>query len=1329
VGANDVDLYKVALTSPGQITLALAPISGGTTFSPVIRLFDSTGVELAVQTGSPSAYPTLTSASTLAAGTYYIGISSQANTLYNIVDGSGAAAGGSTGDYQLTASLSNPDPNGIVTGAVPVDLTQPDILDPDLNVPANYFLGAIGSDPNPVDPTLPRIQIGATDVDMFKVVAPDTGVLTANIHSQDTYGASGIDSFLLVYDQSYHRISYNDDKSQYNTDSYLQVNVTAGQTYYVAVCTYGTAVNAQGSVALDPTTPYGRHSTTGETGNYDLYLSFNNGDTNGTVFSAVDFQQQAVNNAVSGVIGSDSGHRLLSYATNGGNKDVDFYSYSPTQDGLLEIAATSPDHSMMPSVTLWQYDATAQTVNKVGDATSATAALDYPVTAGQTYYVSVTGAGNQGFNWFAVASGSGGQTGNYQLRIVDGPASDAQAINNNSIQNGTPTPLTLDQPVLGNIGMDGPLIVGPTDVDMYSYTPALDQTVTILADASRSGSADTFVRLFDGSGNELAYNDNMSASSSSSQITYALQAGQTYYIGVNGASAHARDYNPLTGAGAAAGSTGAYTLLISAAGGSQNDTTPPTSSVDALPAYSTASFTVHWTGNDNPGGSGLANYDVYVSDNGGAYTLWQDHATATIAAYSGQDGHTYAFYSVARDVAGNLESAPASAQATTLVDAVAPTSHVLPITANLLDAQVSISWTGSDNAGGSGIASYDIYVSVNGGPYTAWLMGTTQTSGTYTPSAPSGTFDFYSRAHDVAGNIEAAPSAAQATVTLQRFDHTLTRSAPRWTFHDADGTAVTVTLAGPGNIDLVRGVDAAAAGNLLEVIAGQTTAASSIIITTAGGATAGTTLGSLDVTGSLGGLVAATTDLTGSATINAALGRMTLRDVVSGSTISIGLTPGSTPAALIDSTKPVLTFGQVQDLTLDSASPILSLRCIDWLDSTGAAADSITAPALTTLVVTGHPAVAATSTAAIAGDFQADLVLSDAIPSALPTIGKAVIAGNVADSNWDIDGRIGTVMVMGNTNGWTLHSASDQLAGVAYISAASMSNSDLTVNGTLSRLSAANVTSGSISANTLGTLTTRGDFGADVMLAGASGLPAGVTVNSLGAAILGGRLTGGAWSITGPAGKISAKSAAAWSAQLLGSSGTLAALLLTDRTATSSPTISATAIRTASVLGSLSNADITLSQGVDPRKQALGLLRVGGAFDNSQVNSSGNIGVISLRTMTSSRIFAGVNASAVPAGLPTAAGQFDASSISQLPTIASVQILGPVPVRGVTAAPSLVNSSIAAGKITAVTLLGAIADQDDAGGNNPTPFGFATWQAITSYRGPAASGDFMIEVV
>jgi hypothetical protein len=83
---------------------------------------------------------------------------------------------------------------------------------------------------------------------------------------------------------------------------------------------------------------------------------------------------------------------------------------------------------------------------------------------------------------------------------------------------------------------------------------------------------------------------------------------------------------------------------------------------------------VNWSGTDDAGGSGVRSYDIYVSDNGGAYTLWQSDTSATSASYTGTIGDTYSFYSVATDNVGNVEATPTSAEASTTVTQTATTN-------------------------------------------------------------------------------------------------------------------------------------------------------------------------------------------------------------------------------------------------------------------------------------------------------------------------------------------------------------------------------------------------------------------------------------------------------------------------------------------------------------------------------------------------------------------------------------------------------------------------------------------------------------------------------
>ena len=99
------------------------------------------------------------------------------------------------------------------------------------------------------------------------------------------------------------------------------------------------------------------------------------------------------------------------------------------------------------------------------------------------------------------------------------------------------------------------------------------------------------------------------------------------------------------------------------------DSAAPTSAVDALPATTnTSSFQVTWIGADDAGGSGVANFDVYVSDNGGPFELWLQDTTATRGWYDGEDGHTYSFYSRALDNVGHQEGEKLAAEATTQLD-------------------------------------------------------------------------------------------------------------------------------------------------------------------------------------------------------------------------------------------------------------------------------------------------------------------------------------------------------------------------------------------------------------------------------------------------------------------------------------------------------------------------------------------------------------------------------------------------------------------------------------------------------------------------------------
>lgn len=199
-----------------------------------------------------------------------------------------------------------------------------------------------------------------------------------------------------------------------------------------------------------------------------------------------------------------------------------------------------------------------------------------------------------------------------------------------------------------------------------------------------------------------------------------------------------------------------------------DDFTPPTSSVAPLPITVSANdFLVTWSGTDNDGGSGITAFDILVSDNGSDFEYFLYGTTDTSAVFSGAAGHTYAFYSVAFDAAGNVEAPPAEPDtATTVVlDTTAPTSSLSPLPATQSTTTFPVSWAGTDNEGGSGLATFSVYVSDNGGEFVPLATNTTNTSTLFTGQFGH-TYAFYSIATDNAGNVEAVPGAPDATTLV-----------------------------------------------------------------------------------------------------------------------------------------------------------------------------------------------------------------------------------------------------------------------------------------------------------------------------------------------------------------------------------------------------------------------------------------------------------------------------------------------------------------------------------------------------------------------------------
>lgn len=131
------------------------------------------------------------------------------------------------------------------------------------------------------------------------------------------------------------------------------------------------------------------------------------------------------------------------------------------------------------------------------------------------------------------------------------------------------------------------------------------------------------------------------------------------------------------------------------------DAEAPASAVASLPPTQPApTFNVSWSGSDAPNGSGLLNYEVFVSANNGPYQPLVSGITATNTQFTGEPNTTYRFYSIARDNAGNVEAAPESPDALTTVGAPLLSPPTASTATGVTAVGFTANWGGSDGATG-----------------------------------------------------------------------------------------------------------------------------------------------------------------------------------------------------------------------------------------------------------------------------------------------------------------------------------------------------------------------------------------------------------------------------------------------------------------------------------------------------------------------------------------------------------------------------------------------------------------------------------------------------
>ena len=101
---------------------------------------------------------------------------------------------------------------------------------------------------------------------------------------------------------------------------------------------------------------------------------------------------------------------------------------------------------------------------------------------------------------------------------------------------------------------------------------------------------------------------------------------------------------------------------------------------------------------------------------------------------------------------------------TNTLDAAPPTTAITALPANEAP-DFTLRWSAVDDIGGSGIATYNVFVSTNGGAFQPFLLGTTQTAAAFS-GVIGNTYGFYVTAEDNVGNEQLPPPSAEAVTTI-----------------------------------------------------------------------------------------------------------------------------------------------------------------------------------------------------------------------------------------------------------------------------------------------------------------------------------------------------------------------------------------------------------------------------------------------------------------------------------------------------------------------------------------------------------------------------------
>ena len=192
-----------------------------------------------------------------------------------------------------------------------------------------------------------------------------------------------------------------------------------------------------------------------------------------------------------------------------------------------------------------------------GEAAGTESYVAYTFSTAGTYFASVSGNPNAAYDAVTGNGDVAGTIGSYTISLVNqtvGSDADDQLGEARTLAVGSVTA--------------GESISSGTDVDMFRFTAVAGQRLAFDVDRPSGGAIDSYLRVFDATGRQLAVNDNGAApgegATPTSYVEYTFATGGTYFVGVSGSPNKA--YSAVSGGTDLTGRGGTYSLTISPAG-------------------------------------------------------------------------------------------------------------------------------------------------------------------------------------------------------------------------------------------------------------------------------------------------------------------------------------------------------------------------------------------------------------------------------------------------------------------------------------------------------------------------------------------------------------------------------------------------------------------------------------------------------------------------------------------------------------------------------------------------------------------------------------------